>query len=723
MFGWIKESAVYEAGLIGSGSWDEESSSYKVQLPAEVLLEAARVMDKGYLFYVHGTIEAEGTESEFYLRANKMEANRILFAEGSTLTEGLLTISYFDLTHVETEVADLMNDVADLKTALTLPNEVMLKTAKRNVQSPTWTSGGVNQSTGSLTTNSKRLRTNAMDGSCDAIEVKSTLPIEIAVYAYLYHAATTGTYVGMVSSFVALGTDGTITIPIDKGLAYIVVVKYVNDTDIDTSAGEDITIQKCFFPKFSLTQESIVEDYTGSRKINGLYFSWERGVISANGNEANNEYVIRTTDYFPISPDVSLKFTGVEQTSIFVCAYDNEKTFITRKELLSGSVVLPGNTAYIRFVYGNTTASGVKVTDGYDLVQAFEIEITVPQQIPSYYFENDYLPSRIDTIISKIKDLSFRSESFIFFSDPHIYRESVATVDNGMQAVKLIKYVKDRTNIQKVVCGGDLTNGTSMTWNQCMDLFSAVMQYFAPIWRDTNFIIGNHEWNNPGNDAEQEVNQTKIGELYNFFLADKEQEYAVVDTQYGSYVIDDKVKKIRTLYLSCNVSSTMRAAQLQWIANVLADTEAGYALIVCSHIGINTTGDGWINQFSEVVAMLDALKQRTSYSLVVSGVSYGSWDYSNSDVDVVGVFCGHIHRDLSMTTPQGIPVISITCDRGPTSTSSEIFNEARAYGTINEQAIDVVQIDITNRKIYTTRIGGSMDDTAPLENPDREFSF
>lgn len=127
MFGWIKESAVYEAGLIGSSSWDEESSSYKVQLPAEVLPEAARVMDKGYLFYVHGTIEAEGTESEFYLRANKMEANRILFAEGSTLTEGLLTISYFDLTHVETEVADLMNDVTDLKTALPLitGNEVI----------------------------------------------------------------------------------------------------------------------------------------------------------------------------------------------------------------------------------------------------------------------------------------------------------------------------------------------------------------------------------------------------------------------------------------------------------------------------------------------------------------------------------------------------------------------------------------------------------------------
>ena len=119
MFGWIKESAVYEAGLIGSSSWDEESSSYKVQLPAEVLQEAARVMDKGYLFYVHGTIEAEGTESEFYLRANKMEANRIRFAEGSTLTEGLLTISHFDLTHVETEVADLMNDVTDLQTAIT----------------------------------------------------------------------------------------------------------------------------------------------------------------------------------------------------------------------------------------------------------------------------------------------------------------------------------------------------------------------------------------------------------------------------------------------------------------------------------------------------------------------------------------------------------------------------------------------------------------------------
>lgn len=102
MFGWIKESAVYEAGLIGSGSWDEESSSYKVQLPAEVLQEAARVMDKGYLFFVHGTIEAADGATEFYLQANKLETQTtpdgevmyISFADGSTLTEGLLTIPY-----------------------------------------------------------------------------------------------------------------------------------------------------------------------------------------------------------------------------------------------------------------------------------------------------------------------------------------------------------------------------------------------------------------------------------------------------------------------------------------------------------------------------------------------------------------------------------------------------------------------------------------------------
>lgn len=161
MFGWVKESAVYEAGLIGGGSWDEESSSYKVLLPAEVLPEAARVMDKGYLFYVHGTIEAEGAESEFYLQANKKEANRILFAEGSTLTEGLLTISYFDLTHVETEVADLMNDVTDLKTKLSYAVDTVHTEQSTDIlPNITWTEGYYVTPNGTINTSSTNKYSN-----------------------------------------------------------------------------------------------------------------------------------------------------------------------------------------------------------------------------------------------------------------------------------------------------------------------------------------------------------------------------------------------------------------------------------------------------------------------------------------------------------------------------------------------------------------------------------
>ncbi len=92
-------------------------------------------------------------------------------------------------------------------------------------------------------------------------------------------------------------------------------------------------------------------------------------------------------------------------------------------------------------------------------------------------------------------------------------------------------------------------------------------------------------------------------------------------------------------------------------------------------------------------------------------------------MDMTGIISGHIHRDLSTTTDEGIPIIATTCDRGPKSTSSEAFNTARAYGTINEQAIEVVHIDTEAKTIKMVRIGGSFDGTEPLENPDREFSY
>jgi hypothetical protein len=102
MFGWIKESAVYEVGYISNDSWDEETSSYKVDIPEVVLFEASTVIEKGYLFLIHGTIEASDGTTEILLQANKLEKQRtddgivihISFADGSTFTEGLLTIPY-----------------------------------------------------------------------------------------------------------------------------------------------------------------------------------------------------------------------------------------------------------------------------------------------------------------------------------------------------------------------------------------------------------------------------------------------------------------------------------------------------------------------------------------------------------------------------------------------------------------------------------------------------
>ena len=146
---------------------------------------------------------------------------------------------------------------------------------------------------------------------------------------------------------------------------------------------------------------------------------------------------------------------------------------------------------------------------------------------------------------------------------------------------------------------------------------------------------------------------------------------------------------------------------------------SGYTVVVLSHLALTDPGNV-MTVFKGVADVLDAAKAKTS--ITVGGVSY---NYSSFAGNIACVICGHNHVDADGTTTGGIPVISTTCDRLPKSTSSEEFKAARVAGTITEQAIDVYLIDTEARKINTIRIGGSFDYStqAPMENPDREFSY
>jgi hypothetical protein len=97
---------------------------------------------------------------------------------------------------------------------------------------------------------------------------------------------------------------------------------------------------------------------------------------------------------------------------------------------------------------------------------------------------------------------------------------------------------------------------------------------------------------------------------------------------------------------------------------------------------------------------IDAYNSRQTFSL--SGVSF---DTSKAAAKIVAVITGHTHRDRYIATTNGVPCVATTTDNA----GGESGGIDRTIGTVNEQAFDVVTINLYTRKLNLTRIGGGSD--------------
>ena len=83
-----------------------------------------------------------------------------------------------------------------------------------------------------------------------------------------------------------------------------------------------------------------------------------------------------------------------------------------------------------------------KLTEGVDL-----------SDIPSYYFENNYLDDRIATINNAISECTDGYDAFFWITDIHWEPDL-----NSRKSPLLIKYISAKTGINKVLDGGDTGN-------------------------------------------------------------------------------------------------------------------------------------------------------------------------------------------------------------------------------------------------------------------------
>lgn len=301
--------------------------------------------------------------------------------------------------------------------------------------------------------------------------------------------------------------------------------------------------------------------------------------------------------------------------------------------------------------------------------------------IPSYYFENNYLDGRVDAINQAIANCSGDCETFFWITDIHWEPDL-----NLRNSPLLIKYIASKTAINKILNGGDTGNSQIICKN-------AISQLRDAIGSDKVYTVtGNHEINDASRyeSSYMRVADELRGHCSDIVYGDKNKSYFCFDNS------ESKVRYIGLstygLYLDDQYESAYTDQQLEWFKCTALDVAEGWNIIVFTHClyYVNTPSDKIFTGPGGADKFIDAID---SYS---------------GKGNICCVLLGHTHKDRIHIGRSGIPYIISSCDRQATYHGD--INVDRIPGTISEQHFEVVVIDKATREIKLFAIGGKARD-------------
>ena len=305
--------------------------------------------------------------------------------------------------------------------------------------------------------------------------------------------------------------------------------------------------------------------------------------------------------------------------------------------------------------------------------------------VPSYYFENNYLPDRIDAVREKMLECAGHGDAFVFITDAH-------WTQNAKNSPALINYISKHLNINKVICGGDMgDNDTYIEFNSLLrSAFKGRILH----------TLGNHEYFYPN-----------TGSVLDYHLNMYNEDVHTDNAERNYYYYDNVRAKVRYIMLSAFTPASAdsigareghEAAQVGWLVNDALNVEDGWTIIVCTHMihYMNLTTFELTAPTSGGQAVLDALD------------AYNADE--NNKGRVACVIQGHTHHDRITHTTGGIPIVIVGCDKYSPwiqdGTNMEPWLSARVAGTVTEQAFDIAVLDKEARELHFFRVGGDAFD-------------
>ena len=343
--------------------------------------------------------------------------------------------------------------------------------------------------------------------------------------------------------------------------------------------------------------------------------------------------------------------------------------------------------------------------------------------LPAYYGVH------LAKVATRLRALSTTcDDAFFFITDLHIpYNRCVS----GRILAKLVA----ETGVKKVLCGGDMPEAFGGKESGDRTIAAYREQWVRPVENAGGAFYpakGNHDFTirddpkaqsgftydgKAAHDILMDTAAVKANVVTN--LDDPEACYYYVDfPKVGvRYIVADTTDSQRADRTFWAVKYSMSKRQLSWLAeNALLTIPSGWAALVMQHIPMTDIVSGESGNgafFASWRKLLEAYQNRGRAS--VGGKEY---DFSKAGGVLLCNLTGHEHAERQ-TFQCGLWHITQPCDAayddyivGSTPWCENLPKKEK--GTVFEQTFDAVHIDVRNRALHFTRIGGGGNRTFHL---------
>lgn len=364
------------------------------------------------------------------------------------------------------------------------------------------------------------------------------------------------------------------------------------------------------------------------------------------------------------------------------------------------------------------------IEKGYVFHGYFPPELSTHKEYPDYIRKP--IAEKIQTILQHQNANTF---SFALMADLH-YAPTYNHHIRLTRALNAYRDIRDTAGVDRLILAGDLgANGckqfTTTSFNELTKHFQGI-DYFP--------VLGNHDDNSLWQgyiDSSRSEDHFTHHELYDLLFSHL-PDLQVKFNRFGTstyYYFDDHASKVRYVILDISdipyimedgnlkykgqYTYAYSQEQIDWlIGEALHFEQRGWSVLVVTHNAVfKQSVDPSSDDCSHLGVLNDILcayKQGTCLCQTFDSDDFLikiKADFSAVPrADIVGVFCGHYHRDIIEKDEAGICYIA--------TANATMYNHGdhiRKDRTFGEILFDIVTVDKSNRTIHLTRIGYGED--------------